>query len=233
MKSPLILVTLLCVINLTHAQVGIGTTTPDDGSILEIQSTTGALVPPRMNDIQMNAIPTPLNGAIVYNTTNQALNIRTNAAWEPLSIGNNKTIVLNKEYSNGNNAIISNNNNYQDFPLNSTDIISTNPSVFEVVGNGKIKVKTNGIYLMSAEISVSNMPPGSTKYVLAAERNGVLIGYLSRGNNNGTAVDYWGTTGVLMYALQTDDIIAFRYVINDGTSSFDAKFLNIGMTKFN
>ncbi|WAC01740.1 hypothetical protein N7U66_17860 [Lacinutrix neustonica] len=186
-----------------------------------------------MNETQMNAIPTPLEGAIVYNTTSKSLNIRTNALREPLSTGKNKTVVLNKNYGNGNNTIVSNNNNYQNFPLNAADILTNDPSTFEVVGNGKIKVKTNGIYLMSAEISVSNMPPGNTKYVLAAEKNGTLIGYLSRGNTNGSGVDYWGATGVLMYVLQTDDIITFRYVINNGVSTLDAKFLNIGITRLN
>ncbi|MCF7569433.1 hypothetical protein L3X37_13850 [Sabulilitoribacter arenilitoris] len=52
------------------AQVKIGSnpTTIDDGSILEIESTTRGFVPPRMTTAQMNAIPSPLVGSIVFNT---------------------------------------------------------------------------------------------------------------------------------------------------------------------
>src|SRR5271167_1474086 len=36
---------------------------------LEIQSTLGALLLPRMTTVQMNALPVPFNGMIIYNTT--------------------------------------------------------------------------------------------------------------------------------------------------------------------
>jgi len=53
---------------LTHAQVGVGTTTPDASSVLEVQSTTQGMLTPRMTSAQRVAINSPANGLIVYQT---------------------------------------------------------------------------------------------------------------------------------------------------------------------
>ena len=52
----------------SFAQVGIGTTTPNASAILDITSTSKGLLPPRMNTIQRNAITSPAEGLVVYNT---------------------------------------------------------------------------------------------------------------------------------------------------------------------
>lgn len=52
-----------------HAQVGIGTTTPDISSMLDVNSTSKGLLTPRMTTSQRNAITTPADGLIVYDTT--------------------------------------------------------------------------------------------------------------------------------------------------------------------
>jgi len=52
----------------SFAQVGIGTTTPNATAILDLTSTSKGLLPPRMNTIQRNAITSPAEGLIVYNT---------------------------------------------------------------------------------------------------------------------------------------------------------------------
>jgi hypothetical protein len=50
------------------SQVGIGTVTPDESSILDITSTTQGLLTPRMTTAQRTAIVTPADGLIVYDT---------------------------------------------------------------------------------------------------------------------------------------------------------------------
>ena len=50
------------------AQVGIGTSSPDASAVLDIVSTTKMLVPPRMTEVQMNAISTPAEGGMLYCT---------------------------------------------------------------------------------------------------------------------------------------------------------------------
>lgn len=58
----------LCVIT-SHSQVGIGTATPDASSILDINSTTKGLLTPRVTTTERNAIETPADGLVVYDTT--------------------------------------------------------------------------------------------------------------------------------------------------------------------
>ena len=52
----------------TYAQVGIGTTTPDASSALDITSTTKGLLIPRMTAAQRDAISSPATGLMIYQT---------------------------------------------------------------------------------------------------------------------------------------------------------------------
>lgn len=52
-----------------HAQIGIGTTTPDASSSLELKSTTQGFLPPRMTTEQQTAISNAAIGLTVYNLT--------------------------------------------------------------------------------------------------------------------------------------------------------------------
>lgn len=67
-----IILAALCVcfsIIVTHAQVGIGTTTPHPSSMLDVTSTSQGLLAPRMTTVQRNAITNPANSLLVYDTT--------------------------------------------------------------------------------------------------------------------------------------------------------------------
>ena len=50
----------------TYAQVGIGTTTPDASSALDITSTTQGFLPPRMTAAQRNSISNPSAGLMLW-----------------------------------------------------------------------------------------------------------------------------------------------------------------------
>ena len=56
----------------TYAQVGIGTTTPDASSALDITSTTKGLLIPRMTETQRDAISSPATGLMIYQTDGTA-----------------------------------------------------------------------------------------------------------------------------------------------------------------
>ena len=53
--------------------IGIGTTTPHPSAALDITSTTGGLLIPRMNLSQRDAIVSPAKGLIIFNTTDSSL----------------------------------------------------------------------------------------------------------------------------------------------------------------
>ncbi len=64
-----------------YAQVGIGTTTPNGSAQLDVNSSNKGFLPPRMTTSERDAITTPANGLIIYNTTNNRLEIRSASSW--------------------------------------------------------------------------------------------------------------------------------------------------------
>ena len=65
----------------TFAQVGIGTTTPDASSALDVTSTTQGFLPPRMDTTQRNAISNPAAGLTIFNTTAKCLQWFDGSFW--------------------------------------------------------------------------------------------------------------------------------------------------------
>jgi hypothetical protein len=65
-------------------RVGIGTSAPDASSLLDVTSTTGGVLFPRMTGTQRDAIGSPANGLVLYNTTTNKLQVRAAGAWVDL-----------------------------------------------------------------------------------------------------------------------------------------------------
>jgi hypothetical protein len=61
--------------------VGIGTSTPDPTAKLEISSTTQGTLITRMTSVQRDAIVSPAEGLLIFNTTTKCLNIFKNNGW--------------------------------------------------------------------------------------------------------------------------------------------------------
>ena len=59
----------------TTANAGIGTTSPDPSAMLEVRSTTAGLAIPRLTSGQRDAILSPAQGLMVFNTTSQAIDV--------------------------------------------------------------------------------------------------------------------------------------------------------------
>jgi Flp pilus assembly pilin Flp len=68
MKKTIYILTLLCAATSIQAQVGIGTTTPDASSQLDVTSTSKGFLPPRMTASQRNAISSPVAGLMIWCT---------------------------------------------------------------------------------------------------------------------------------------------------------------------
>ena len=73
------------------AQVGIGTTTPDASSVLDIQSTSKGLLIPRMTSAQRTAISNPTAGLLVFDTTTQSFSFFT-TSWGELIADESKLV---------------------------------------------------------------------------------------------------------------------------------------------
>jgi hypothetical protein len=86
MKKLLIFAVLAATSLISYAQVSIGTVTPDASAALDVTSTTGGLLPPRMTGAQRNVISTAVAaaGLIVYCTdcgANGELQLFDGASW--------------------------------------------------------------------------------------------------------------------------------------------------------
>lgn len=104
-KSILIGLLFLVASTFTQAQVGVGANNPNPSAQLEISSTSKGLLPPRMTITQRNAIISPATGLIIFNTTNNALNIYFSGAWYQLSnsvvLGSIASLVTASPINNG------------------------------------------------------------------------------------------------------------------------------------
>ena len=90
-KYLLSTITLLSVLTIAHAQVGIGTSTPNTSAALDVTSTSAGLLPPRMTGSQRNAISGPSAGLMIWCTdcgTNGELQVYNGTYWTNLIGGN-------------------------------------------------------------------------------------------------------------------------------------------------
>jgi len=82
--------TYLAVINSGNAgnsvQVGAGTATPNADAALDVTSSIGGFLFPRLSTAQINAIASPVSGLVVYNTTTNCLQLYA-GSWVSLSCG--------------------------------------------------------------------------------------------------------------------------------------------------
>ena len=62
------LIVLMLFTALNYAQVGINTNNPDASSALEIESTTGGILIPRLTETQRDAITSPATGLMIFQT---------------------------------------------------------------------------------------------------------------------------------------------------------------------
>ncbi|MFE3847954.1 ice-binding family protein [Flavobacterium sp. LB3P45] len=77
---------LLLLSKVSNAQVGIGTTTPEISSILDIQSTSKGFLLPRLTSAERDAISLPATGLLIYNTTTSLFNFY-NLGWKDFVTG--------------------------------------------------------------------------------------------------------------------------------------------------
>lgn len=80
MKNLLYLLLITISIQL-NAQVGIGTNTPDNTAMLEVQSTSKGVLFPRMTTVQRTGIATPATGLHVFDTNSNSLWFFNGSFW--------------------------------------------------------------------------------------------------------------------------------------------------------
>lgn len=216
-KSLLSAILFVLLPTVLFSQVGINTTSPTE--TLDVNGTL------RIRQTDIGSTVSAKDSLLVVDG-NGVLK-RTNSS-EILNQAKARTIVLNREDAV---ALSTANNTFYNLPLGTAHVQITDSAFFTVIGNGKIKVLQSGVYLISGELSLTNMPSGGRKFILGLFVNGIRRAYLSRGYASLSSTDYWGTTGFVMYSLNANDVIDVRYVLNNGGTTLNSNFLNIGVTK--
>ena len=89
------------VLNAFGGSVGVGTTSPAASSLLDLTSTTKGFLAPRMTSTQRDAIASPANGLVVYNTTTNVLNFWDGTAWQVVGTGGAANVLNNTTIDSG------------------------------------------------------------------------------------------------------------------------------------
>ncbi len=87
MKSKFyVLFLFLCTTGVVHSQTGIGTTSPHPSAQLEVSSTEKGILIPRMSKADRNAIASPAEGLLIYQTDEtKGFYYFDGVAWTPLT----------------------------------------------------------------------------------------------------------------------------------------------------
>jgi len=118
MNKYSLLLVLFC-FNFTNifSQVGIGTTTPDPSSILDVQSSTQGFLPPRMTSLQRDNISSPAEGLFIYNRDSDCFQFYNGTSWSGcLAEAPVNALDCSSSLANGNYAVAT--------PLNSSNTIT-------------------------------------------------------------------------------------------------------------
>ena len=83
MRSVFLFCVLLLNIQVLYSQVGIGTTTLDGSSVLDVFSTDQGVLLPRMTTVQRNSIVDPAKGLTIYNLDEDCLQINSGLPSSP------------------------------------------------------------------------------------------------------------------------------------------------------
>ncbi|MEL0652421.1 hypothetical protein V6246_13415 [Algibacter sp. TI.3.09] len=67
-----------------QSQVGIGTTTPDDSSILHVDSDSKGILIPRLTTTQRNSITLPATGLLIFNSTTSKFEFNSGSVGTPI-----------------------------------------------------------------------------------------------------------------------------------------------------
>ncbi|MFZ4522403.1 MAG: hypothetical protein ACOYNC_11900 [Bacteroidales bacterium] len=88
MKNIFLLIFAILFFSITiDAQVSINTdnSPAENSAMLDVKSTSGGFLPPRMTTAQRNAIASPVEGLVIYNTEDKALNVYNGIAWKSMT----------------------------------------------------------------------------------------------------------------------------------------------------
>lgn len=176
--------------NLAIGQIGIGTTSPDPSSVLDVSSSDRGVLLPRMTAAQRDAIVAPANGLMVYitDTDEVQMNANNSAApvWRALSLTPTSPAMIGDsvKYSNTDTTTDVNQATAIDLPVFGTLLWNDDATLYVVAGD-QVTIAQTGRYEVIVNVSLIN--------ATATDRNAPEI----RLTLDGTEVGAYGSTGYI------------------------------------
>ncbi len=190
------------------AQVGIGTTNPDASSALDIQSTSAGILVPRMTQAQRDAIGSPADGLLIYQTDNSPGFYYYNGAWTALATSGGSG-----EFQSV-SGLVQNTTNIgsDDFVFGDTDLNGGGAKFFLDTGKGAFRAGiAGGSEWNDANVGSESIALGSL--VTASAANSAAFGFSAEATGaNATAF----TGGIA----SGDNSVAYLFATASGESSF-------------
>ena len=171
--------------------IGVGTVLPDSSSILDLSSTSKGFLAPRLDNGQRNAIPSPLEGLMIYNTTSSQYESYNGSTWDPMQSS------INNLYTN-------------DGTISVPRIVSiSGANTLEFFGSSTI---TDQVKFTNSPVKITNNLNGGVALTIESTDNGSgetrigststfgrFISYFANDSLNGLRIESFGTA----YASET------------------------------
>lgn len=131
------------------AQVGIGTTAPDNSAILQIDSSESGVLIPRMSTTDRDLIANPLNSLMIFNTNTNSYQF--NEGTDTMPVWNNISYNPSVKYSNSNIATNINVAAAIDLPIFGNLVWNDDTTLYAVSGN-QITINSTGKYRITVNM---------------------------------------------------------------------------------
>ncbi|MFP4847274.1 hypothetical protein [Winogradskyella sp. PE311] len=187
-KNITLVMLISCSLTAINAQVGIGTTEPDPSSELHIESNDSGLLIPRLTTTQRDAILSPANGLLIFNTDTDEIQINTNTTitpiWEAFTLTTTTTSTPGQsvKYSNTDISTNINNNTAINLPVCGVEEWNDNTTLYNVdVTSNSITINETGRYrvIVNASIIVANNGPQRANPEIYIALDDVQVGTVS------------------------------------------------------
>jgi hypothetical protein len=164
MRKSIFTVALIFSAFLAKAQVGIGTTTPSVSAALEINSTTGGILVPRMTSAQKGVIATPATGLLIYQTDGTVgFYYYDGSAWQTFAAGSGWGLSGSAGTSSATNKVGT--TDAQDFKL-----VTNNTEAIRITSGGNVGIGTTA---PSTKLHLVSSTPSSAVFNDGFEDNTV------------------------------------------------------------